>query len=100
MKKPTFFGFQDYIQSRFKGHMASKIQFGLKHTYFESCVLLAEIAFNCVMGNVYFSSLRPDFVGELWVEIIFWLFKVNSVKEACAKYFVVHILKFEILEIT
>ena len=53
--------------------MASKIQFGLKHTYFESCVLHAEIAFNCAMVNVYFSSMRPDFIGELWVEIIFWL---------------------------
>ena len=51
--------------------MASKIQFGLKHTYFESCVLHAEIAFNCAMVNVYFSSMRPDFIGELWVEIIF-----------------------------
>ena len=26
--------------------------------------------------------------------------KVNSVQEACAKYFVVHILKFEILQTT
>ena len=26
--------------------------------------------------------------------------KVNSVQEACAKYFAVHILKFEILQIT
>ena len=71
MKKPTFFGFQDQNVDLLKGHMASKIQFGLKHTYFESCVLHAEIAFNCAMVNVYFSSMRPDFIGELWVEIIF-----------------------------
>ena len=34
---------------------------------------------------------------------IFWVkrtFKVNSVQEACAKFFVVHILKFEILQTT
>ena len=31
--------------------------------------------------------------------IVFYL-KVNSVQEACAKWFAVHVLKFEILQIT
>ena len=39
-------------------------------------------------------------VHQSWCSVIFVLGKVNSVQEACIKCFVVHVLKFEILQIT
>ena len=40
--------------------------------------------------------------NSFWISCWIWLIicKVNSVQEACAKCFLVHILKFEILQIT
>ena len=37
---------------------------------------------------------------NLFLKNLFHIAKVNSVQEACAKYFAVHLLKFETLQIT
>ena len=54
---------------------------------------LRNISSKHTMGSINFLIFRKQCT-------MIWASKVNSVQEACAKCFLVHILKFEILQIT
>ena len=58
----------------------------------------------CQTIEVWFQFFNPTLKGKsqnYWIKMPVTKFdKVNSVQEACAKCFAVHILKFEILQIT
>ena len=68
---------------------------------------------HCIYSDIVGGSekIQKSDNAKILILTIFWkidgetiqgriLIKVNSVEEACAKYFLVHILKFEILQIT
>ena len=82
------------------------------------CIILSRLQLNFgeyLTFESNFKALKPDNFAFYWIQIVRfdrWItqfcisfvflvyVKVNSVQEACNKCFAVHILKFEILQIT
>ena len=77
----------------------------LRFTRNLSTKLMNKFFFTAAKGNCYVDCKHCDFTGPLYEcgyenGVSFEPNKVNSVQEACAKSFAIHILKFEIFQMT